>query len=291
MTQQGGSWLDRFEKFGDKVADQVAQVGRQAKADFDRTQADQAAQQARSAAERQYEQQRRWERAQSPTWTTPLEAVDTAEWATYDLMDPRSGMPAVKLRHPATWNAGGAVTWPVEPGIPPRYSVGSSPADGSCVAERFARLDFVSGPFAADGGGRLAVPALPGEELVATQVVPRLRGAHANLLVVGVQRVDPSLHTSQPLRPDQSPEGFLAAVEYDRGGVPWADEMLVLRSSYPDPGPMQPHLHACSVWSLHAPREIFPTHRATLRAIALSASTRPEWDAYAAETTRAAVLP
>jgi len=291
MTQQGGSWLDRFEKFGDKVANEVANVGRQAKADLDRRQAEQSLHQAQSAAERQFQDQRRWERAQSPTWTTPVQPVDTTEWATFELQDPRSGMDAVNLRHPATWNVGGAVTWVPEPGIPARYAIGSSPADGACVAERFGRLDFVSGPFVSDGGGRFAVPAVSPEELIALHVVPRLRGARANLLVVQVQRVDPGLYTSQPLRRELSPEGYLAWVEYDRDGVRWADEMLVLRYSFGDSGPAQPHFHGCSVWSMAAPRDRFPEYRGTLRAVALSCTTRPGWDGYVAETTRSVVLP
>ncbi len=291
MTQQGGSWLDRFEKFGDKVANQVADVGRQAKADLDRRSAEYTQQQAQAAAERQRQDQRRWERAQSPTWTTPLEAVDTAEWATYEVTDPRSGLVAAKLRHPATWQAGGAVTWVAEASIAPRYAMGSSPEGGGCVAERFGRLDFVTAPFATDGGARFAVPACGGEELVAVHVVPRLRGSWPNLLVVRVERVDPSLYTSQPLRRELSPEGYLAAVEYDRDGVPWADELFVLRYSFGDQGPLSPHLHGCSVWSLNAARDAFPAQRATLRAIALSGRTTPEWDAYVAETARVVVVP
>lgn len=291
MTQQGGSWLDRFEKFGDKVAGQVAEVGRQAKADIDQRSAVHAQQQAQAIADRQANELRRWERSQSPTWTTPPESVDTVEWATYELRDPRSGLDAVKLRHPADWGAGGSVTWPPEPGVAPRYAIGASPQDQSCVAERFARLDFVTGPLAGDGGGRLSVPPCSGEELVGRQVVPRLRGARPNLLVVQVQRVDPALYSGQRINPQLAPEGYLAWVEYDRDGVPWADEMLVLRYSLGDQRTVQTLLHGCSVWSLNAAREAFPTYRGILRAIALSASTHPGWDSYIAETARAVVVP
>ncbi len=291
MTQQGGSWLDRFEKFGDKVAGQVADVGRQAKADIDRRTAEYSQQQAQALAARQAHDQRRWERAQSPTWTTPLSSVDTTEWATCELTDPRSGLVAVKLRHPALWGAGGSITWVPEPGLAPRYAIGSSPQAGSCVAERFPRLDFVTGPLASDGGGRIAVPASGGEELVGAHVVPRLRGARPNLLVVRVDRVDPALYTSQSLRRELAPEAYLAAVEYDRDGVPWADEMLVLRSSLADQNPFSPQVHCCSVWSLNSARDTFPEHRATLRAIALSCRTLPEWDTFIAETARAVVVP
>jgi hypothetical protein len=278
-------WGRKLSRFGNDLAAGLKDTGKLLKSDIDKARGYVAEQQQQSEAQRQAMQQRRWERAASPTWAAPMAAADTTEWATYELVDARSGQVAVTFRHPADWQAGGQVMWPASPGLPVKYAIGSSPVDGSSVAERFPRTDFVS-------GGLLTTPE-PGretasgglmEDLIATMLVPRLR---PSAFVVSIQQVDPVLYVSQRIDPRLMGQTYLAWLEYERGGVPWADELVVLRYQLPPTnGLVQEVRFGAAVWSLNARQDLFPSVRSTLRGIALSASSRPDWDAYASQQTR-----
>lgn len=282
-------WGSKLSRFGNDLAAGLKDTSKLLKSDIEKAREHIADQHQQTEAERQALQQRRWERANSPTWAAPKQAADTTEWATFELVDPRSQQVAVTLRHPADWNAGGQVMWPAGPGLPVRYAIGSSPADGSCVAERFPRTDLIS-------GGLLLTPE-PGREVasgglmqdvIAKQLVPKLR---PNAFVVSIDAVDPGLYFSQRLDPRLMGQGYQALLEYDRNGVPWADEFLMLRYQLPPgSGLVQELRFGVAIWSLNANRELFPTVRSTLRGIALSAASIPEWDSYAAQQTGWPVL-
>ncbi len=282
-------WGRKLSRFGNDLAAGLKDTGKLLKSDIEKARGYVAEQQHQSEAQRQAEQQRRWVRASSPTWAAPTQAADTTEWATYELVDPRSQQVAVTFRHPADWQAGGQVMWPAGPGLPVKYAIGSSPVDGSCVAERFPRTDFIS-------GGLITTPE-PGREtasgglmqdVIATTLVPRLR---PGAFVVSIDAVDPALYVSQRVDPRLMGQGYLAWLEYDRGGVPWADELVVLRYQLPPTGGLVQEVRfGAAVWSLNAHRDLFPSVRSTLRAIALSAASRPEWDGYASQQTGWPVL-
>ncbi len=286
MTQ-GGSWLDRFEKFGDKVAQRVTDMAKDVSHQADSAMTRQA-QPPQTEAQRQAANQYRWERAASATWAEPTEAADTTEWIRYDLTDPRSRMSAVSLRHPVEWLAGGTVTWPAAPADSVRYAIGASPTDRSCVVERFGRIDVVSGTFATSTPWRESIPASTPEETIATYVVPRLR---PGALVLAVKPVDPRLYTQQPLDPAISYQGYLVNLEYDKAGTAWADELIVVRYQVPAGGGLVTESKSgFAVWSLNASRLLFPGVRATMRAVALSAQTNPEWEGFAASVGAAAPI-
>lgn len=282
-------WGRKFSKFGNDLAAGLKDTGKLLKNDIDKARGHVAEQGQQSEAERQAAQQRRWERANSPTWAAPAQAADTTEWATYELVDPRSQKVAVTFRHPADWQAGGGVMWPAAPGLPVKYAVGTSPADQSCVAERFPRVDLIAGGLltTAEPGREPASGGLM-QDVIATSLVPKLR---PGAFVVSVEPVDPALYLSQRMDPRLMGQGFLASLEYDRAGVPWADEFVVLRYQLPAAnGLMQELRFGAAIWSLNANRELFPTVRSTLRGVALSATSSPEWDAYAASVTGWPVL-
>lgn len=174
--------------------------------------------------------------------------------------------------------------------MPAKYAVGTSPADQSCVAERFPRIDLLSGGglFGTTEPGRESVPEGPLQTVIATTIVPKLR---PGAFVITVDAVDPALYLSQPMDPRLMGQAFLASLEYDRNGVPWADELVVLRYQFPPgTGAMEPTRFGVVVWSLNANRELFPSVRSTLRGVALSASSHREWDAYASAQTGWPVL-
>jgi len=126
------------------------------------------------------------------------------------------------------------------------------------------------------------------QDVIATSLVPKLR---PGAFVVSVEPVDPALYLGQRMDPRLMGQGFLASLEYDRSGVPWADEFVVLRYQLPAAnGLMQELRFGAAIWSLNANREIFPSVRSTLRGVALSATSSPEWDAYAAAQTGWPVL-
>jgi hypothetical protein len=282
-------WGRKLSRFGNDLAAGLKDTGKLLKSDIDKARGYVAEQGQQSEAQRQAEQQHRWERANSPTWVAPTQAADTTEWATYELTDPRSAQVAVTFRHPADWNAGGQVMWPAGPGLPVKYAIGTSPADASCVAERFPRSDLISGGLisTAEPGRDTASGGLM-QDVIATTLVPKLRhGA----FVVSIDPVDPALYLSQRMDPRLMGQGFLACLEYDRNGVPWADEFIVLRYQLPAAnGLMQELRFGAAIWSLNANRDLFPSVRATLRGVALSAASKPEWDAYAAQQTGWPVL-
>jgi len=179
--------------------------------------------------------------------------------------------------------------WPAGPGLPVKYAVGTSPADASCVAERFPRVDLIAGGLltTAEPGREPASGGLM-QDVIATSLVPKLR---PGAFVVSVEPVDPALYLGQRMDPRLMGQGFLASLEYDRSGVPWADEFVVLRYQLPAAnGLMQELRFGAAIWSLNANREIFPSVRSTLRGVALSATSSPEWDAYAAAQTGWPVL-
>ena len=282
-------WGSKLSRFGNDLAAGLKDTGKLLKSDIDKARGAVAEQQQMTEAQRQADQQRRWERANSPTWAAPAQAADTTEWATYELTDPRSQQVAVTFRHPADWNAGGQVMWPAGPGLPVKYAVGTSPADASCVAERFPRSDFISGGLltTAEPGRETASGGLM-QDVIAHSIVPRLR---PNAFVVSVDAVDPALYLSQRMDPRLMGQGFIACLEYDRNGVPWADEFFVLRYQLPPTnGLMQELRFGAAIWSLNANRDRFPSVRSALRSVALSAESKPEWDAYAAQQTGWPVL-
>ena len=121
-------WGRKLSRFGNDLAAGLKDTGKLLKSDIDKARGYVAEQGPQSEAQRQAEQQHRWERANSPTWVAPAQAADTLEWATYELTDPRSQQVAVTFRHPADWNAGGQVMWPAGPGLPVKYAIGTSPA-------------------------------------------------------------------------------------------------------------------------------------------------------------------
>ena len=283
-------WMGKLSKFGNELASGIQDTGKLMKSDFEKARGQVQQQGEQNDAARQAAEQHRWERKASPTWATPTEAVDTTEWATYELVDPRSSQVAVTFRHPADWQAGGQVMWPTGPGLPARYAVGTSPVDQSSVAERFPRMDLMSGGglFGSAEAGRESVPEGPMQTLIATTLAPKLR---PGAFVITVDSVDPTLYLSQPMDPRLMGQAFLAWLEYDKHGVPWADELIVLRYQFPaGTGVMEPTRFGTAVWSLNANRDIFPAVRSTLRGIALSASSNREWDAYAAAQTGWPVL-
>ncbi|HET7725337.1 MAG TPA: hypothetical protein VFK68_11905 [Propionibacteriaceae bacterium] len=277
-------WGRKLSRFGNDLAAGLKDTGKLLKSDLEKARGYVAEQAQQGDAQRQAEQQRRWERASSPTWTAPAQAADTTEWATYELIDPRSQQVAVTFRHPADWQAGGQVMWPAGPGLPVTYAIGSSPADGSCVAERFPRTDLISGGLIATAEpGREVAPGGLMQDVIATTIVPRLR---PGAFIVSIDAVDPALYVSQRVDPRLMGQGFLAWLEYDRAGVPWADELVVLRYQLPPTGGfVQEVRFGAAVWSLNARRDVFPSVRSTLRAIALSAASRSDWDAYASQQT------
>lgn len=283
-------WGQKLSRFGNDLAAGLKDTGRLLKNDIDKARG-QMAPPPMSEAERQAMQQRQWERANSPTWAAPTSAADTTEWATYELVDPRSQKVAVTFRHPADWQAGGQVMWPAGPGLPVKYAVGSSPADQSAVAERFPRVDLISGGFlGASEPGRDSSPNGLMEDILATTIVPKLR---PGAFVVSINRVDPGLYLTQRVDPQLSPQGYLVALEYQRQGTPWADELVVLRYVLPG-GEANGHLQnarfGAAIWSLNARLDLFPQQRATLRGIALSASSDREWDAWSSIQTHWPVL-
>ncbi len=282
-------WGSKLSRFGNDLAAGLKDTGRLLKTDIEKARGYVAEQQQQSEAQRQALQQRRWERAASPTWAAPMQAADTTEWATYELLDPRSRQVAVTLRHPADWQAGGQVTWPAGPSLPVTYAIGSSPVDGSCVAERFPRVDFVSGGLlTTPEPGREPAPGGLSQDLIATTFAPRLR---PNAFVVSIQAVDPRLYVNQRMDPRLLPQAYLAWLEYDRGGVPWADELVVLSYQLPATGGLVQEVRfGVAAWSLNARLDVFPSVRSTLRAIALSAASRPDWDGYASVQTGWPVL-
>ncbi len=283
-------WMSKLNKFGSELAAGIQDTGKAMKSDYEKARGQVQEHNQQTDAARQAAEQHRWERKASPTWAAPTAAADTTEWATYELVDPRSTQVAVTFRHPADWQAGGSVMWPAGPGLPARYAVGTSPADQSCVAERFPRMDLVSGGglFGSAEAGRESVHEGPMQTVIADSIVPKLR---PGAFVITVDAVDPALYLSQPMDPRLMGQAFLAWLEYDRNGVPWADELVVLRYQFPaGTGVMEPTRFGAAVWSLNANREIFPSVRSTLRGIALSASSNREWDAYAAAQTGWPVL-
>jgi hypothetical protein len=282
-------WGRKLSRFGNDLAAGLKDTGKLLKSDIDKARGTVAEHGPQSEAERQAAQQRRWERANSPTWAAPIQAADTTEWATYELVDPRSQQVAVAFRHPADWQAGGGVMWPAGPGLPVTYAVGTSPADGSCVAERFPRSDLISGGLlsTAEPGRETASGGLM-QDVIANTLLPKLR---PRAFIVSIDPVDPALYLSQRMDPRLMGQGFLACVEYDRGGIPWADELVVLRYQLPSgTGVMQELRFGAAIWSLNANRDLFPSVRSTLRGVALSAASRPEWDAYASQQTGWPVL-
>lgn len=283
-------WMGKLNKFGNELAAGIQDTGRLMKSDFEKARGQVQERSAATEAARAAAEQLRWERKSSPTWAAPTQAADTTEWATYELVDPRSSQVAVTFRHPADWQAGGSVRWPTGAGLPVTYAVGSSPSDQSCVAERFPRIDLVSGggPFDAADPARERVGTGPMPTILAETVVPRLR---PGAFVVFVDAVDPGLYLSQPVDPRLMGQGYLVALEYDRIGVPWADELLVLRYQLPaSSGPTEPTRFGVAVWSLNARREVFPAVRSTLRGIALSAASLRPWDEYVSAQTGWPVL-
>jgi hypothetical protein len=283
-------WMGKLSKFGNELATGIQDTGKLMKSDFEKARGQAQQQGQQNDAARQAAEQHRWERKASPTWATPTEAADTTEWATYELVDLRSSQVAVTFRHPADWQAGGQVMWPAVPGLPARYAVGTSPADLSSVAERFPRMDLMSagGVFGSAEAGRESVPEGPMQTVIASTLAPKLR---PGAFVITVDAVDPTLYLSQPMDPRLMGQAFLAWLEYDKHGVPWADELVVLRYQLPaGAGVMEPTRFGTAVWSLNANRETFPSVRSTLRGIALSASSNRDWDAYAAAQTGWPVL-
>ena len=283
-------WMGKLSKFGNELASGIQDTGKLMKSDFEKARGQVQQQGEQNDAARQAAEQHRWERKASSTWATPTQAADTTEWATYELVDPRSSQVAVTFRHPADWQAGGQVMWPAGPGLPARYAVGTSPVDQSSVAERFPRMDLLSGGglFGSAEAGRESVPEGPMQTLIATTLAPKLR---PGAFVITVDAVDPTLYLSQPMDPRLMGQAFLAWLEYDKHGVPWADELIVLRYQFPaGTGVMEPTRFGTAVWSLNANRDVFPSVRSTLRGIALSASSNREWDAYAAAQTGWPVL-
>ncbi len=283
-------WMGKLSKFGNELAAGIQDTGKLMKSDFEKARGQVQEQSAQNDAARQAAEQHRWERKASATWAAPTQAADTTEWATYELVDPRSSQTAVTFRHPAEWQAGGQVMWPAGPGLPAKYAVGTSPTDQSCVAERFPRMDLLSGGglFGSAEAGRESVHEGPMQSVIGDSIVPKLR---PGAFVITVDAVDPALYLSQPMDPRLMGQAFLAWLEYDRHGVPWADELVVLRYQLPaGSGVMEPTRFGVAVWSLNANRELFPSVRSTLRGIALSASSNREWDAYAASQTGWPVL-
>jgi hypothetical protein len=282
-------WGRKLSRFGNDLAAGLKDTGKLLKSDIDKARGQVGEQQQQTQAERQAAQQRRWERANSPTWAAPAQAAETTEWATYELVDPRSQQVAVTFRHPADWNAGGQVMWPAGPGLPAKYAIGTSPADASCVAERFPRSDLISGGLLTTAEpGRETAPGGLMQDVIAMNLVPRLR---PNAFVVSIDAVDPGLYLSQRMDPRLMAQGFLAWLEYDRGGVPWADELIVLRYQLPPSGGVMQELRfGAAIWSLNANRDLFPSVRSVLRGVALSAVSKPEWDAYAGSQTGWPVL-
>jgi hypothetical protein len=181
------------------------------------------------------------------------------------------------------------VMWPAGPGLPGKYAIGTSPADASCVAERFPRSDLISsGLLTTAEPGRETAPGGLMQDVIAMNLVPRLR---PNAFVVSIDAVDPGLYLSQRMDPRLMAQGFLAWLEYDRGGVPWADELIVLRYQLPPSGGVMQELRfGAAIWSLNANRDLFPSVRSVLRGVALSAVSKPEWDAYASSQTGWPVL-
>lgn len=283
-------WMSKLNKFGNELAAGVKETGKLLQSDIEKARGQISEHQQQTEAARKAAEQHRWERQSSPTWAAPTAAADTLEWATYELVDPRSSQVAATFRHPADWQAGGSVMWPAGPGMPAKYAIGTSPADQSCVAERFPRMDLLSGGglFGTAEPGRESVPEGPLQTVIATSIVPKLR---PGAFVIAVEAVDPALYLSQPMDPRLMGQAFLASLEYDRNGIPWADELVVLRYQLPPgTGAMEPTRFGVAVWSLNANRELFPTVRSTLRGVALSASSTRDWDAYASAQTGWPVL-
>jgi hypothetical protein len=76
-------WGRKLSRFGNDLAAGLKDTGKLLKSDIDKARGQVGEQQQQTQAERQAAQQRRWERANSPTWAAPAQAADTTEWATY----------------------------------------------------------------------------------------------------------------------------------------------------------------------------------------------------------------
>jgi len=70
-------WGRKFSKFGNDLAAGLKDTGKLLKNDIEKARGQVAEHSQQSEAERQAAQQRRWERANSPTWAAPAQAADT----------------------------------------------------------------------------------------------------------------------------------------------------------------------------------------------------------------------
>lgn len=217
-------------------------------------------------------------------------SVDISSWQSWTLPDPQFGLPVLGMRHPAGWQANGAVTWtPQHVESPERHWFEVTEPGRRAAVQGWPRFEFTwpgGYPGQPNGYGRIYLPPEPPDRLLGA-VLPQLLGQGAQ---------QPTRFQVQPLpnwmerfslsadqiAPGVAYSGLQAEVEAAVNGEPWLFHVEALHFAVSNPGFLGPMTnHGLFVSLVRCATVDAPGLMPVLLAILRSVVPNPAWMAAA----------